>query len=410
VCLVGDSSTGKTALFNLSRPNRHIPLNYRPTIAAKLAAINRSIGSGHVIARLWDTPGSERFRDLFDVYLRNTSGVFLVYDVCRRSTFTSLPNWLSIIRSVCPNDAVIVLIANKSRDSGREVTESEGAEFARQNSLPFSENDFGSGIGFEASLFAMLIAISSSNPDGSRRSATVDQIPSISEEFHECNSEIRARLSPSLSAVTESPRWLAPRFGFGSHGTAAPPSSPPATPLSEPKVVMLGGTAPGKSWLLCRWRCDSCPGNISSTVGASDFRVSRIIDGDDVTVRIWDTPGQERFFCHVPLYLRGASGIFLVFSVTEKSTFEALSFQLAVVRENCPPDTIIMVIGNKIDLVDRREVTESEGAAFARENSLLYFETSAKTGDGVEAPLLAMMREVTYVHECRWILGINDQS
>jgi hypothetical protein len=102
-------------------------------------------------------------------------GVFLVFDVCRRSTFTSLPNWLSIIRGVCPHDAVIVLIANKSEDSGREVTESEGAKFARGSSLPFFENDFGTCDGFEASLLTMFIEIKKRNPDASRHSAAVDR-------------------------------------------------------------------------------------------------------------------------------------------------------------------------------------------------------------------------------------------
>jgi small GTP-binding protein len=198
-------------------------------------------------------------------------------------------------------------------------------------------------------------------------------------------------------------------FGFGSHGKVPPHSSRPADLVFKPKVVMLGGNAAGKTALLLRWVYDSFR-LTCATVFITYYDVSRIIDGDDVTVRIGDTPGQVLYTSITRAYLRDASGIFLVFDVTRKDTFGFLLSWLAVVREDCPSDAIVMVIGNTIDLEDRREVTESEGAAFARENSLLYFETSAKTGDGVEAPLLAMMSDVTYMHKCRWILGSGDQN
>jgi small GTP-binding protein len=156
-------------------------------------------------------------------------------------------------------------------------------------------------------------------------------------------------VSQSLSAITKSP--------------------PPESRVSKLKVVIVGARDVGKTSLLDRWTCYYF--SLDTTCDSCHYycNITRIIDGDIVTVQIWTTPGREIYRALSRSSLKGASGVFLVFDVTGRRRFESLSFWLAAVRGDCPPDTIVVVIGNKIDLVDRREVTESEGAAFARENS-----------------------------------------
>jgi Ras-related protein Rab-2A len=131
--------------------------------AVNVAEITRSIGSTKVRTRLCD-----KFSGICPAYLKDASAVFLVYDVCRRSTFKSLPNWLAVIRKFCVNDPVVVVIANKSLDSAREVSESEGAKFAGVNTLPLFENAFESTDALENALMTILTEIGSRDREAFR--------------------------------------------------------------------------------------------------------------------------------------------------------------------------------------------------------------------------------------------------
>jgi small GTP-binding protein len=361
--LIGDSGVGKTALFNRYR-NPCISKNVH------VSEISRSVGGTQVRMRLWDTPGNETFRERFPVYLKNASAVCLVYDVCRGNTFKSLPGWLSLIRQFCLNNPVVVLIANKSRDSAREVSESEGAKFAHVNALPIFENGFWTGDGLENALLAVLAEIDARDPEAFPLLAAVDRRSfSTRDEQNECNTEIRARFPPSGLPQAISPR--------------------------PKKVVLLGDSFSGKSSLYDRWcgsAFDSCR---QSTVGAEWATVARDIDGDSVALSLWDTPGQGRFRSMCGFWLRGAVGAFIVFDVTDRLSFDGVSGWLSQATGTSGKGILLMVIGCKIDCGSRC-VSVSEAADFALANRCRYFEASASTGEGVEEPLIAMMREAPW--------------
>jgi GTPase SAR1 family protein len=86
-----------------------------------------------------------------------------------------------------------------------------------------------------------------------------------------------------------------------------------------------------------------------------------------------------------------------MFDVNDRSSLHGLSHWLEIAREGCSRETVFMVIGGMIDCGDRK-VTESEGADWASENSLLYGEVSALTGEGTEEALDAMLREILSLH------------
>lgn len=108
------------------------------------------------------------------------------------------------------------------------------------------------------------------------------------------------------------------------------------------------------------------------------------IDERQIKLQIWDTAGQEAFRSITRSYYRGAAGALLVYDITRRETFDHLARWLEEARQNSNSNMVVMLIGNKSDLEHRRAVSVDEGKQFARENGLVFMETSAKTAVNVE--------------------------
>lgn len=123
---------------------------------------------------------------------------------------------------------------------------------------------------------------------------------------------------------------------------------------------------------------------------------SRIVNvgGKSVKLQIWDTAGQERFRSVTRSYYRGAAGALLVYDTTSRESFNALSNWLNDARTLASPNIVILLVGNKKDLEEEREVTFLEASTFAQENELIFLETSAKTGENVEEAFLKCSKTI----------------
>lgn len=108
---------------------------------------------------------------------------------------------------------------------------------------------------------------------------------------------------------------------------------------------------------------------------------------EDRTVRLqlWDTAGQERFRSLIPSYIRDSSVAVVVYDITNKKTFENTRKWVDDVRGERGNDVIIVLVGNKTDLNDKREVTTQQGEEEAKKNNLMFIETSAKVGHNVKS-------------------------
>ena len=100
-------------------------------------------------------------------------------------------------------------------------------------------------------------------------------------------------------------------------------------------------------------------------------------------MQIWDTAGHEAFQSITRSYYKGAVGALLVYDITRRETFSHLIKWLSEVKENASKDITIILIGNKNDLEKGRQVSFEEGESFAKENNLLFLETSAKTSKNI---------------------------
>jgi len=150
------------------------------------------------------------------------------------------------------------------------------------------------------------------------------------------------------------------------------------------KYIIIGDTGVGKSCLLLQFTDKRFRQQHDLTIGVEFGARTIQIDNKNIKLQIWDTAGQESFKSITRSYYRGAAGALLVYDITRRDTFTHLTRWLEEVRQNGNPDTTIMLIGNKSDQDSRRQVTTEEGERFARENGLIFIETSAKTAANVE--------------------------
>ena len=153
------------------------------------------------------------------------------------------------------------------------------------------------------------------------------------------------------------------------------------------KIIILGSSSVGKTCILQKGFENEFNQNSLSTIGI-DFKTKYFkFDEDKVKVNYIDTAGQEKFRAISVNYLKGTDGAVLVFDITKKETFELIGNWLDDIRQNNKMSIGKMLLGNKADLKDEREVTKEEGEKLAELLQCKYYETSAKTGQNINEAL-----------------------
>lgn len=162
------------------------------------------------------------------------------------------------------------------------------------------------------------------------------------------------------------------------------------------KILMCGDSGAGKSCLLLRFCDDAFMPSYITTIGL-DFKVKTIVmNGDKIKVQVWDTAGQERFKSIVNAYFRGANALIFCYDVTDRNSFVNVRNWIFQANTYAPENVPRILVGNKIDLLER-EITTTQGQALADNYNMPYFETSAKTGKNVETAFLSLVQ--TAVHK-----------
>ncbi|QDS75609.1 hypothetical protein FKW77_006536 [Venturia effusa] len=170
------------------------------------------------------------------------------------------------------------------------------------------------------------------------------------------------------------------------------PNAPfPQTNLAI-KLLLIGDSGVGKSCCLLRFSEDSFTPSFITTIGI-DFKIRTIeLDGKKVKLQIWDTAGQERFRTITTAYYRGAMGILLVYDVTDERSFNTNVFARVTdirtwfsnVEQHASEGVNKILIGNKCDWEDKRQVSTEQGQALADELGIPFMEVSAKSNINVE--------------------------
>lgn len=175
------------------------------------------------------------------------------------------------------------------------------------------------------------------------------------------------------------------------------------------KVVLVGNSNVGKSSIVLRFADGEFNESYITTIGV-DFRFKSIeFDGKKVKLQIWDTAGQERFRTITSSYYKGkqwsnagAHALLITFDITSRTSFaDATKYWYAEIRNQCPPETDVLLVGNKSDLDDRREVTKEEVAAWSEANNVEYIETSAKECENIEEAFIRLSKMLIRREEVR---------
>ena len=148
------------------------------------------------------------------------------------------------------------------------------------------------------------------------------------------------------------------------------------------KILVLGDSSVGKTTLLLKYVDGYFPTLYVATIGV-EFKTKKInVDGIDITLQIWDTAGQERFRSVTKSFLKGADGIIYVYDVTNKESFDNLKTWINTAEESIT-DFKKIIIGNKIDIEDKKKVSTEMLEKFCEKQDLKGLETSAKNGTNV---------------------------
>jgi len=155
-------------------------------------------------------------------------------------------------------------------------------------------------------------------------------------------------------------------------------------PLRKFKLVFLGEQSVGKTSLITRFMYDSFDNTYQATIGIDFLSKTMYLEDRTVRLQLWDTAGQERFRSLIPSYIRDSTVAVVVYDVTNINSFQQTNKWIDDVRTERGTDVIIVLVGNKTDLADKRQVSIDEGERKAKELNVMFIETSAKTGYNVK--------------------------
>ncbi|KAH9299209.1 hypothetical protein KI387_030891, partial [Taxus chinensis] len=157
---------------------------------------------------------------------------------------------------------------------------------------------------------------------------------------------------------------------------------------------VIGDSAVGKSNLLSRYSRNEFNPNSKATIGVEFQTQIMEIDGKEIKAQIWDTAGQERFRAVTSAYYRGAVGALIVYDITRTITFENVTRWLDELKMHTDTNVVRMLVGNKCDLENIREVSMEDGKSLAEAEGLFFIETSALDNTNVMSAFQIVVREV----------------
>ncbi|KAF2537812.1 hypothetical protein F2Q68_00022995 [Brassica cretica] len=327
---LGDQSVGKTSIITRFMYDK-FDTTYQATIGIDFLSKTMYMEDRTLRLQLWDTAGQERFRSLIPSYIRDSSVAVIVYDVANRQSFLNTSKWIEDVRTERGSDVIIVLVGNKTDlVDKRQVSIEEGDNKARDFGVIFIETSAKAGFNIKRA---------------DHKDASVE-------------SQIRiAKLRAGMAAVT---------------------------PLAKYKLVFLGDQSVGKTSIITRFMYDKFDTTYQATIGIDFLSKTMYMEDRTLRLQLWDTAGQERFRSLIPSYIRDSSVAVIVYDVANRQSFLNTSKWIEDVRTERGSDVIIVLVGNKTDLVDKRQVSIEEGDNKARDFGVIFIETSAKAGFNIK--------------------------
>ena len=162
------------------------------------------------------------------------------------------------------------------------------------------------------------------------------------------------------------------------------------------QIIMIGESGVGKTSLIRRYTNNIFNSNHLETIGIEFYNKEEKINNKIIQIKFWDTAGQEIFHSLTKNFYRKADGIIIVYDITNKESFERVQDRIKSVYDNT--DTFkeiqMIIVGNKIDLEEMREVTKEDGIKIGKYYEIDFYEASAKNAEGVNNFMIKIIRDI----------------
>ena len=160
------------------------------------------------------------------------------------------------------------------------------------------------------------------------------------------------------------------------------------------KLILIGDSGVGKSNILLKYLKNEFDQNSKATVGVEFGSKNVLINGKKVKIQIWDTAGQERYRSITSAYYKGAKGAFIVYDITKKATFDNIDKWISDLKLNGDQNICIVILGNKSDLNESRQVSTNDGMKKAEMFKTAFMETSALNGENIGEAFEELIEEI----------------
>ena len=160
------------------------------------------------------------------------------------------------------------------------------------------------------------------------------------------------------------------------------------------KVILIGDSGVGKTNIMSKFLKNQFMEESKATIGVEFGSKLFNHEGHKIKAQIWDTAGQEKYKAITGAYYKGSKGALVVYDITQKKTFENIEKWVNDLKAAGDPKITIILIGNKNDLDDKRQVSKDQGEEKARSFGCAFLETSAYSGDNIDKAFNYMVKEI----------------
>ena len=160
------------------------------------------------------------------------------------------------------------------------------------------------------------------------------------------------------------------------------------------KLVLIGDSGVGKTNILSRYNNNEFSLATQPTVGVEFGNKIIKKENKSIKLQLWDTAGQERYKAITNVFYKGSKGAFVVYDITRKSSFLNIDNWIGELKTNGSDDILIILVGNKTDLEDKREVSTDDGEKKAKQYGIAFCETSALQGKNIEHAFNILIDEI----------------
>jgi small GTP-binding protein len=161
------------------------------------------------------------------------------------------------------------------------------------------------------------------------------------------------------------------------------------------KLMIIGETRTGKTSLISRYcKNEFSGGAYLSTIGI-DFQIKNLeMNSKKIRLQIWDTAGQERFRNIAKNYYQSSDGFIVVYDITNNESFQTLDYWVEEIKSNSQELSRMILVGNKCDIEEGRQVKKEEGKEYAKKKELKFYEVSAKDGTNVNKAFDDLIKDI----------------